>query len=132
MNKVKCLIIGMLWCVAMTAAAQVTGEEALQALQEWKAGTTVTLEAVNAYGPERCFAAEEIPDGVWARMQGKTYTENPYIKRCDLRHIRVLHWDYDELPHIGEMNGVLRSQCKASMQAAASVSCIGADPGILR
>lgn len=99
----KSIIIWMLWCVAMTAAAQVTGEEALKALQEWKAGTTVTLEAVNAYGPERCFAAEEIPDGVWARMQGKTYTENPYIKRCDLRHIRVLHWDYNELPHIGEM-----------------------------
>ena len=60
----KSIIIWMLWCVAITAAAQVTGEEALKALQEWKAGTTVTLEAVNAYGPERCFAAEEIPADV--------------------------------------------------------------------
>ena len=36
------------------------------------------------------------------------------------------------LPHIGERNGVRPSQCSAMMQAAASVSCIGADPGILR
>ena len=101
--KRKSIIIGVLCCLAMTGAAQVTGDEALQALREWKAGTTVTLEAVNTYGLERCFVAEEIPDGVWERMQGKTYTENPYIKRSDLRHIRVLHWDYDELPHVGEM-----------------------------
>ena len=36
-------------------------------------------------------------------MQGKTYKKNPYIGRDDLRHIRVLHWDYDKKIHIGEM-----------------------------
>ena len=36
-------------------------------------------------------------------MQDKTYKENPYIQRSDLRHIRALHWDYDEKIHIGEM-----------------------------
>ena len=44
-----------------------------------------------------------IPDGVWQRMQDKTYKENPYIGRDDLRHIRALHWDYDNQMHIGEM-----------------------------
>jgi len=42
-------------------------------------------------------------DGVWQRMQGKTYKENPYIGRDDLRHIRALHWDYDNQMHVGEM-----------------------------
>ena len=36
-------------------------------------------------------------------MQGKTFKENPYIGRDDLRHIRALHWDYDNQMHVGEM-----------------------------
>ena len=75
----------------------------LAALREWRAGTTVSMEAVMAFGMEACFGAEEIPDGVWQRMQGKSYKENPYIGRKDLRHIRVLHWDRDGKIHIGEM-----------------------------
>ena len=73
-------------------------------LTEWQAGRTVSQEAVDAFGGiDMCFAAEPIPDGVWARMQGKTYKENPYIGRDDLRHIRALHWDYDNQMHVGEM-----------------------------
>jgi len=73
-------------------------------LTEWQAGRTVSQEAVTAFGGiDKCFAAEPIPDGVWARMQGKTYKENPYIGRDDLRHIRALHWDYDNQMHVGEM-----------------------------
>ena len=74
------------------------------ALTEWQAGRVVTAEAVAAFGGVgKCFAAEPIPDGVWARMQGKSYKKNPYIGRDDLRHIRALHWDYDNQIHIGEM-----------------------------
>jgi len=74
------------------------------ALTEWQAGQTVSEAQVTAFGGlDKCFAAEPIPDVVWARMQGKTYKENPYIGRDDLRHIRVLHWDYDNQMHIGEM-----------------------------
>jgi len=73
-------------------------------LTEWQAGKTVDAAVVDAFGGiEKCFAAEPIPDGVWARMQGKTYKENPYIGRDDLRHIRALHWDYDNQMHVGEM-----------------------------
>ena len=75
-----------------------------RALTEWQAGRTVSQEAVDAFGGiDMCFAAEPIPDGVWARMQGKTYKENPYIGRDDLRHVRALHWDYDNQMHVGEM-----------------------------
>ena len=73
-------------------------------LQEWQAGKTVTVQEVEAFGGiDKCFAAEPIPDGVWQRMQGKSYKDNPYIGRSDLRHIRALHWDYDEQIHVGEM-----------------------------
>jgi len=73
-------------------------------LKEWQAGQTVTEKEIMTYGGlEKCFAAEPIPDGVWQRMQGKSYKENPYIGRDDLRHIRALHWDYDGKIHIGEM-----------------------------
>ena len=42
---------------------------------QWQAGRTVTAEAVAAYGGiDKCFAAEPIPDDVWERMQGKTFT----------------------------------------------------------
>ena len=73
-------------------------------LEEWQAGATVNDASILAFGGvDKCFAAEKIPDGVWQRMQGKTYKDNPYIGRGDLRHIRALHWDYDQKSHIGEM-----------------------------
>ena len=49
------------------------------------------------------FSSQRIPDSIWTQMQGKTYKPNPHIRRSDLRYLRVLHWDYDEQPHIGEM-----------------------------
>ena len=74
-----------------------------KALEEWRAGEIVEEKAVLAYGIEKCFESSPIPDKVWKRMQGKTYKENPNIGRNDLRHIRTLHWDYDNRIHIGEM-----------------------------
>ena len=49
------------------------------------------------------FVAVAVPDSVWARMQGKTYKPNPHISRDDLRYLRLLHWDYDNCSHQGEM-----------------------------
>ena len=49
------------------------------------------------------FLVSEIPDSVWQRMQGRSYHANPHIQRSDLRYVRVLHWDYDEQTHRGEL-----------------------------
>ena len=73
------------------------------ALLEWKAGETVSAQEVEQFGLPRCFEAVEIPDDVWTRMQGKTYKPNGHIGRADLRYLRLLHWDYDERIHLGEM-----------------------------
>ena len=72
-------------------------------LRKWNAGTTTTQEAVDYVGLDKCFTCTPIPDDVWERMQGKTYKDNPYIKREDLEYVKVLHWDYDQQIHLGEM-----------------------------
>ena len=64
----------------------------------------VSQESVTAYGGlDTCFVSEPISDALWTKMQGKTYKPNPYVGRQDLRHIRVLHWDYDKKIHSGEL-----------------------------
>ena len=49
------------------------------------------------------FTSDPIPDAIWQKMQGKTYVDNPYVSRSDLRYLRVKHWDYDEQTHQGEL-----------------------------
>ena len=81
-----------------------TAAAVTKVLTEWQAGKTVSMADIEAFGGlDKCFAAEPIPDEVWQRMQGKTYKKNPHIGRDDLRHIRALHWDYDNQMHVGEM-----------------------------
>ena len=70
-------------CGAMTLPSCSNNDNAVNpdtsALDNWQAGKTVTADAVEAFGGiKKCFAAEPIPDGVWARMQGKTYKDFPY------------------------------------------------------
>lgn len=105
MAKFTTIIINIiLFIMGMSSCAHTHNDIDSIALRQWQAGRTVTAQAIEDFGGvEKCFASEPIPDGVWARMQGKTYKENPYIGRADLRHIRALHWDYDHRIHIGEM-----------------------------
>ncbi len=92
------LLCGVLPCLA--ASVHPNGDD----LTHWRAGAIVTAAEVEAFGGlDACFVNEPIPDAVWERMQGKTYKENPYIGRDNLRYIRVLHWDYDGKIHLGEM-----------------------------
>ena len=96
-------MIAVIACCAMMSGCKQEPVDTT-VLDEWQAGQTVSNAAVTAYGGLNvCFSADPIPDRVWQRMQGKTYIENPYIGRDDLRHVRVLHWDYDNKMHVGEM-----------------------------
>lgn len=66
--------------------------------------TTGILAQAHVSGiQEDDFCVMHIPDSIWNRMQGNTYKPNPYISRDDLRYVRVLHWDYDNRPHKGEL-----------------------------
>ncbi|SFS42911.1 D-alanyl-D-alanine carboxypeptidase [Succinivibrio dextrinosolvens] len=66
-------------------------------------GDVIETELLNSYGENSFFTLSEIPDAVWEKMQGKTYQENPFIKREDLRYLRLLHVDYDRKVRLGEM-----------------------------
>ena len=85
--------------LALTASGQQPGNP----FQPWKAGTVVTASQVEAYGEDRCFQVVDIPDAVFARMNGKSYRDNPNIRRSDLRYLRVLHVDIDGRILLGEM-----------------------------
>ena len=62
--------------------------------------TTLSVQGQNTSDG---FTSEPIPDAIWQKMQGKTYVDNPYVCRSDLRYLRVKHWDYDEQSHQGEL-----------------------------
>ena len=49
------------------------------------------------------FTSTAIPDSVWLTMQGKTWHDNPYIHRSDLRYLRISHYDLEGRTHVGEM-----------------------------
>ena len=111
-------ILTTLYCVAKSNQNIVD----TTVLSEWQAGKTVTADVVKAFGGiDKCFAAESIPDEVWQRMQGKSYKDNPYIGRNDLRHICALHWDYDEQMHVGEM---ICNFCPMSMTLMTRLRCV--------
>ena len=105
----KKLLLSMSLMACLTAFSPIAAQTpaagtASKAVKAWPAGTVVSRQDIAAWGGlDSCFLSEPIPDDVWARMQGKTYKENPHIGRDDLRHIRALHWDYDEQVHVGEM-----------------------------
>ena len=47
----------------------------------------IDMDAIGDY-----FTAEPISDTVFARINGVSYQENPYVSREDLRYLRVLHY----------------------------------------
>ncbi len=99
MNRLISIILLFLTSAnCLTMLAQGT-----ETLHHWKAGETVSAAEVDQFGQTRCFEAVEIPDHIWEQMQGKTYKPNADIGRKDLRYLRLLHWDYDERIHLGEM-----------------------------
>ena len=99
MNRlISTILLFLISANCLTMLAQGT-----ETLQHWKAGETVSAAEVDQFGQTRCFEAVEIPDHIWEQMQGKTYKPNADIGRKDLRYLRLLHWDYDERIHLGEM-----------------------------
>ena len=93
------MIIMLLLCLSVVTLA---GEQSTF-MQEWKAGSIVSLNEVEAYGIDNCFVAEEISDEVFERMQGKSYKKNCTIPRSQLRYLRLLHKNNKGQILLGEM-----------------------------
>ena len=49
------------------------------------------------------FTSQAVPDSVFATMQGRTWHDNPYISRSDLRYLRISHYDLEGHTHVGEL-----------------------------
>ena len=82
----------------------VVPERELQLLREWRAGEVVSIEAVKAFGIERCFGTATLEEaGVLPRMRGKSMPEGCPVVPSELRYVRTLHKDDQGHIRIGEM-----------------------------
>ncbi len=63
----------------------------------------MSLMTVAQTTTDSTFLATAIPDSVWTRMQGKTYRQNAYIQRSDLRYLRLHYVDFEGEERVGEM-----------------------------
>ena len=59
------------------------------------------LLSVAAHG--QVFASEEIPDSIWARMQGLSYPQGRGVPRSELRFLQLSHYDFEGNEHVGQM-----------------------------
>ncbi len=66
-------------------------------------GEILSQELLATINAADCFSVSEIPDDIWQFMQNKTYRENPHIQREDLRYLKVLHVDFNNVTRVGEL-----------------------------
>lgn len=69
------------------------------------AGTILNEEQIDREHPERYFISSMIdPQGeVFARMYGKSFKEDCTVPLEDLRYIKLLHYGFDGMIHVGEL-----------------------------
>ncbi len=87
--------IYIIMCMLTLTAAVCPSETMAQ-----KAGDMISIKPAEA---DRYFYAQEIPDEVFARMQGKSFPKNCTVKRSELRYLRVLHINKKGKTQVGEM-----------------------------
>ena len=59
--------------------------------------------ALHAMAQQEEFCIQEIPDSIFARMQGKSWSEDCRIARSDLKYLKLLHVDENGKTHRGEL-----------------------------
>lgn len=69
----------------------------------WTSGRVVSQAEIDITGIDNCFVSSEIPDAIFAKMQGKSWPNNCTLQRSDLRYLRLLHCNADGKPQMGEL-----------------------------
>ena len=90
----------------VTTAAETEAPLVCAEPEEIAAMPAETLLQPEQIDPEQIgsyFTSDLIPDAVFARINGVSYQENPYISRDDLRYLRVLHYNPAGEIHTGEL-----------------------------
>lgn len=90
----------LLLFVACCCPAQ---DNSTSTLHNWRAGTVVSPEAVEAFGIENAFAASEITDDIFGRIYGKSFKADCTTPHENLRYLRLLHYDIDGNIRLGEL-----------------------------
>ena len=67
------------------------------------ASGVIVEEQLSEEETEALFYASEIPEDVFARMDGISYVENDDIALSDLRYLRLLYVGFDRKTHVGEL-----------------------------
>ena len=69
-------------------------------------------------GHAQTFTIDTISDGVFQRMQGKSYKKGCTVARAELRYLRLSHYDKDGREHVGELvcNKAIAEDLKAIFQ----------------
>lgn len=97
------IIILLLLAISAPLSAQQTAATNASTLKEWSAGKCVSMQVINIYGIENCFAQSSINDVIFRRINGKSYKKNCTIPRSELRYLRVLHYTIDGKIMTGEL-----------------------------
>ncbi len=75
----------------------------LAALEQWRAGDSVSEQSVKQFGENSAFRAEPISDAIFSRMKGRSYKDNCTVPLDSLRYLKVLHYDADGQIRLGEL-----------------------------
>lgn len=99
-NLIKFISVLFLSCAVSACSS---GDFTLESIHDLRAGAPVAAAGIDKESLNKFFTAAPIPDDIWSQMQGKTYKDNPYIKREDLRYLKFLHHDFNGTVRVGEM-----------------------------
>ena len=100
MSRIFILLLSLL---GLHPANAQSPEKELENMKAWHAGSIVSSATVARFGIAHCFTVSQIPNNIFARMQGKSYPKGCTIPRKDLRYLRLLHVDKDGHIKLGEM-----------------------------
>lgn len=109
-------IVATLVCVSVWLSASGQSADGPESLRP---ADTVTVSQIERFGTDSWFFAREIDDAVFARIYGKSYKHGCTVPLCDLRYVRVLHYDALGRISVGEMicNKAISDDVTAIMKA---------------
>lgn len=89
--------------VSVSAPCDMSKDSHIKLLRQWHAGSEVSEAAVQVYGLHKCFVSCMIDSMVTKRMWGLSYKADCPIPLSSLRYLRLLHYNANGKPQIGEM-----------------------------
>lgn len=104
-NQIKrlCGIFIVSLIIHSAHAANFNNQALPEVIKTWQAGVVVNERDVLAYGLQRCFTMSTITDAIFARINGKSYKNYSKVPRSNLRYLKVLHFNADGQPQLGEL-----------------------------